>query len=293
MKTRKTTALVKLECRKYRKWKIEVPQIEFLYLIDFRCKKSELSEKIEFCSISPGKKNRAAEKRNEVEIVFSAEIVNAFSLVLYLQSYRDRWHIKKSFLFRWPQWRLEPWIDPGWQRRFRLGWRLVRWGRRIRRWLHHSQTLANLGRKWRWVQKSSIKVKKIRETEFLLFWRIFLGPEDGPVFHGQVCTKGQPIRLCLGQMMNLRKKQLIKSKHCLKKSIIVSTKMDLTKMAMMTLMRMSVQEHPILLVQSIHVFQKKWRVNVPFGDKGFHIWGKKTRQIESDQLYFTEKSWFF
>ena len=136
--------------------------------------------------------------------------------------------------------------------------------------------------------------KKIRETEFLLFWRIFfLGPEDGPVFHGQVCTKGQPIRLCLGQMMNLRKKQLIKSKHCLKKSIIVSTKMDLTKMAMMTLMRMSVQEHPILLVQSIHVFQKKWRVNVPFGDKGFHIWGKKTRQIENDQLYFTEKSWFF
>ena len=162
----KTTALVKLECRKYRKWKIEVPKIEFLYLIDFRCKKSELSEKIEFCSISPGKKNRAAEKRNEVEIVFSAEIVNAFSLVLYLQSYRDRWHIKKSFLFRWPQWRLEPWIDPGWQRRFRLGWRLVRWGRRIRRWLHHSQTLANLGRKWRWVQKSSIKVKKSVKPNF-------------------------------------------------------------------------------------------------------------------------------
>ena len=54
-------------------------------MVDFRCKKVNFpipGKKIEFCSILSRRKIEHKTERNEVEIVFSAEIVNAFSLVL-------------------------------------------------------------------------------------------------------------------------------------------------------------------------------------------------------------------
>ena len=85
--------------------------------------------------------------------------------------------------------------------------------------------------------------------------------------------------------MNWRRRPRIKSKPYLRKSIIVCTKMDrVRKMRIVPGLR-------ILLAQSIRVFQKKWRVNVPFGDKGFHIWGKSWKIRKSKKSQFSEIFW--
>ena len=137
----------------------------FLTKPDFRSK---------FCDKNCNEKRSVFWRGNDL---FFTSFWNAFSLILFVKQRRPASlyiQFREFIRFRRPQWGFESWTDPGWQRWFGLGRRLVRWGRGVRRRLHHSQTPANLGRKWRRIQKSSIKVFHDLFLSFLLPYEVIL-----------------------------------------------------------------------------------------------------------------------